>query len=116
MDVASQVHEIGVRCGSGGSSVRLIGAKRKNETRHGNGVYVLTYEAADEDTAEGLVRLVRCLELELRLLMSALGKYRPADLDGADLWSATDEAATAEAEEKGVGHQAPLFARGGDWL
>ncbi|HEX3958720.1 MAG TPA: glutamate synthase-related protein [Trebonia sp.] len=57
--------------------------------------------AADEDTAEGLVRLVRCLELELRLLTSALGKYRLADLDGADLWSATDEAATAEAEEDG---------------
>jgi methylamine---glutamate N-methyltransferase subunit C len=58
--------------------------------------------AADEDTAEGLVRLVQCLELELRLLMSALGKYCLADLDGADLWSATDEAATEEAEEDGL--------------
>ncbi|HLJ98297.1 MAG TPA: glutamate synthase-related protein, partial [Streptosporangiaceae bacterium] len=42
--------------------------------------------AVHEDPADGLVRLVRCLELELRLLMSALGKYRLSDLDGADLW------------------------------
>jgi methylamine---glutamate N-methyltransferase subunit C len=42
--------------------------------------------AVDEDAADGLVRLVRCLELELRLLLSALGKYRPPDLDAADLW------------------------------
>ena len=34
----------------------------------------------DEDPEEGLVRLVECLELELRLLISALGKYRLADL------------------------------------
>jgi hypothetical protein len=42
--------------------------------------------AVDEDGADGLVRLVRCLELELRLLLSALGKYRLLDLDAADLW------------------------------
>ncbi|GAA4252861.1 glutamate synthase-related protein [Dactylosporangium darangshiense] len=42
--------------------------------------------AADEDAAEGLVRLVRCLELELRLLMSALGKYAVPDLGAEDLW------------------------------
>jgi hypothetical protein len=51
MDVASQVHEVGMRCGSGGLSVRLVGATRKSETRHGNGVYVLTYKAEDDDTA-----------------------------------------------------------------
>ena len=42
--------------------------------------------AVDEDAADGLVRLVRCLELELRLLLSALGKYHLPDLDAADLW------------------------------
>jgi methylamine---glutamate N-methyltransferase subunit C len=42
--------------------------------------------AADEDGSDGLVRLVRCLELELRLLLSALGKYRLQDLDASDLW------------------------------
>jgi methylamine---glutamate N-methyltransferase subunit C len=42
--------------------------------------------AADEDATDGLVRLARCLELELRLLVSALGKYRLADLDPGDLW------------------------------
>jgi hypothetical protein len=42
--------------------------------------------AADEDAAHGLVRLVRCLELELRLLLSALGKYAVSDLDPEDLW------------------------------
>ncbi|MGI5237790.1 glutamate synthase-related protein [Dactylosporangium sp. CA-139066] len=42
--------------------------------------------AADEDAAGGLVRLVRCLELELRLLMSALGKYAVPDLGAEDLW------------------------------
>jgi hypothetical protein len=42
--------------------------------------------AVDEDGGEGLVRLVRCLELELRLLASALGKYDLADLTADDLW------------------------------
>lgn len=42
--------------------------------------------AASEDSADGLVRLVACLELELRLLVSALGKYALADLDAEDLW------------------------------
>jgi hypothetical protein len=42
--------------------------------------------AVDEHATEGLLRLVQCLELELRLLLSALGKYHLADLDTADLW------------------------------
>jgi methylamine---glutamate N-methyltransferase subunit C len=42
--------------------------------------------AVDEDPTDGLVRLVRCLELELRLLTSALGKYRVCELDREDLW------------------------------
>lgn len=43
--------------------------------------------AVDEDGEEGLVRLADALALELRLLVSAVGKYRVADLDPADLWS-----------------------------
>ncbi|MET7421151.1 glutamate synthase-related protein [Dactylosporangium sp. NPDC005555] len=42
--------------------------------------------AVDEDAADGLVRLVRCLELELRLLLSALGKYDIHELTEDDLW------------------------------
>jgi len=42
--------------------------------------------AASEDAADGLVRLVRCLELELRLLVSALGKYHVSELTTDDLW------------------------------
>jgi hypothetical protein len=45
--------------------------------------------AADEDPAEGLIRLVDCLALELRLLISAMGKYAPSDLDSEDVWSET---------------------------
>ncbi|MER7512861.1 glutamate synthase-related protein [Streptomyces lavendulae] len=43
--------------------------------------------AVDEDPESGLVRLVEALALEVRLLVSALGKYRPADLSPEDLWS-----------------------------
>ncbi|MFJ8233527.1 glutamate synthase-related protein [Streptomyces sp. NPDC094448] len=42
--------------------------------------------AVDEDPEQGLVRLVEALALELRLLLHALGQYRPADLTRADLW------------------------------
>jgi hypothetical protein len=42
--------------------------------------------AADEDPGHGLSRLLDCLALELRLLISALGKYTPAALDGDDIW------------------------------
>ncbi|MEU0124009.1 glutamate synthase-related protein [Streptomyces albidoflavus] len=42
--------------------------------------------AVDEDQDRGLERLVQALALELRLLISALGKYRPADLSAEDLW------------------------------
>jgi methylamine---glutamate N-methyltransferase subunit C len=42
--------------------------------------------AVDEDAEQGLCRLVECLELELRLLISALGKYAPDELDPEDLW------------------------------
>ncbi|GHI86643.1 glutamate synthase-related protein [Streptomyces xanthophaeus] len=43
--------------------------------------------AVDEDRQAGLVRLVEALALETRLLVSALGKYRAADLGPEDLWS-----------------------------
>jgi isopentenyl diphosphate isomerase/L-lactate dehydrogenase-like FMN-dependent dehydrogenase len=43
--------------------------------------------AVDEDAEEGLIRLTECLELELRMLISALGKYTPAELSAEDLWS-----------------------------
>ncbi|MEU5473673.1 glutamate synthase-related protein [Streptomyces lydicus] len=42
--------------------------------------------AADEDPDRGLIRLTACLELELRLLVSALGKYAAAELAPEDLW------------------------------
>jgi glutamate synthase domain-containing protein 2 len=41
--------------------------------------------AADEDPERGLDRLLECLELELRLLISAVGKYTPAALSGEDI-------------------------------
>jgi len=43
--------------------------------------------AVDEDPEAGLIRLVECLALELRMLISALGKYVPGDLSPEDLWS-----------------------------
>ncbi|QFZ21612.1 glutamate synthase-related protein [Saccharothrix syringae] len=43
--------------------------------------------AVDEDPRAGLVRLVECLALELRMLVSALGKYRVPALSPDDVWS-----------------------------
>lgn len=43
--------------------------------------------AVDEDPDSGLIRLVECLALEARLLISALGKYSPAALGTEDVWS-----------------------------
>jgi glutamate synthase domain-containing protein 2 len=43
--------------------------------------------AVDEDGDAGLLNLTRCLALELRLLISALGKYRPDALGPEDVWS-----------------------------
>lgn len=42
--------------------------------------------AADENPDTGLQNLLSCLDLELRLLISALGKYRIADLSAEDIW------------------------------
>ncbi|MFF8412952.1 glutamate synthase-related protein [Streptomyces omiyaensis] len=43
--------------------------------------------AAAEDPEAGLTRFAECLALELRMLISALGKYAPAALDRDDVWS-----------------------------
>ncbi|HET9380943.1 MAG TPA: glutamate synthase-related protein [Streptomyces sp.] len=58
--------------------------------------------AVDEDPDEGLVRLADALALELRLLISAVGKYRAADLDPADLWDPAPPAALHPAEPSGT--------------
>ena len=42
--------------------------------------------AVDEDPQAGLIRLAESLALEIRMLISALGKYTPAALDPEDLW------------------------------
>ncbi|MEV6559322.1 glutamate synthase-related protein [Nocardia sp. NPDC051756] len=42
--------------------------------------------AADENADRGLTNLLSAFELELRLLISALGKYRIADLAAEDIW------------------------------
>lgn len=48
--------------------------------------------AADEDADHGLTNLLAAFDLELRLLISALGKYRIADLATEDIWfPATNE-------------------------
>ncbi|MFI1973242.1 glutamate synthase-related protein [Streptomyces cinnamoneus] len=43
--------------------------------------------AVDENPDDGLDRLVSCLLLELRLLISALGKYAPGALGPEDVWA-----------------------------
>ncbi|MFF8991033.1 glutamate synthase-related protein [Streptomyces sp. NPDC014983] len=43
--------------------------------------------AVDEDAENGLVNLVECLALELRMLLSSLGKYEVSELSREDLWS-----------------------------
>jgi isopentenyl diphosphate isomerase/L-lactate dehydrogenase-like FMN-dependent dehydrogenase len=51
--------------------------------------------AADEDPQRGLVRLVEALALEAQLLISAVGKYAPADLTRDDLYVPGDTVAEA---------------------
>ncbi|HEX6347247.1 glutamate synthase-related protein [Umezawaea sp.] len=43
--------------------------------------------AVDEDPEVGLARLAECLALELRLLISSVGKYAPWALDRDDVWT-----------------------------
>ncbi|OIJ94407.1 glutamate synthase [Streptomyces sp. MUSC 14] len=42
--------------------------------------------AADEDPENGLVAFVECLALEMRLLISSLGKYQVGQLSSEDIW------------------------------
>lgn len=44
--------------------------------------------AVDADPQDGLVNVVECLALELRMLISALGKYHVSALCPEDVWSA----------------------------
>lgn len=44
--------------------------------------------AVDEDPEHGLERLVECLAMEMRMLISALGQYSPANLGPDDVWGA----------------------------
>lgn len=43
--------------------------------------------ASDEDPKAGLTNFVDCLALEMRLLISALGKYRVAEVGAEDVWT-----------------------------
>ncbi|MEV0451849.1 glutamate synthase-related protein [Streptomyces sp. NPDC050600] len=65
----------------GGRAVRAL-ALGANAVGLGRAALV----AVDEDPEHGLERLVEALALELRLLISALGKYTPAALAPDDLW------------------------------
>ncbi|WP_089102484.1 glutamate synthase-related protein [Streptomyces hyaluromycini] len=40
-----------------------------------------------EDPDQGLIRFTECLAMEMRMLISALGKYAPDALDQQDVWS-----------------------------
>jgi methylamine---glutamate N-methyltransferase subunit C len=59
--------------------------------------------AAAEDPQSGLANLVDALALELRLLLSALGKYSVSAVSRDDVWSATEPATavTQHSEAKG---------------
>jgi hypothetical protein len=46
--------------------------------------------AVDADPDQGLVNLVECLALELRMVTSAMGKYHVGELCAEDVWSPTD--------------------------
>lgn len=56
--------------------------------------------AVDEDPEQGLVRLAECLALEVRLLISALGKYTPWALGRDDLWPALTTRAVSALEQE----------------
>ncbi|MBT2363950.1 alpha-hydroxy-acid oxidizing protein [Streptomyces sp. ISL-10] len=43
--------------------------------------------ASDEDPEAGLTNFVECLALEMRLLISALGKYQVAEVSAEDIWA-----------------------------
>ncbi|MDH6136262.1 hypothetical protein P3T37_005682 [Kitasatospora sp. MAA4] len=43
--------------------------------------------AVAEDQQDGLIRFVECLSMEMRLIVSALGKYAPGEISPDDVWS-----------------------------
>lgn len=57
--------------------------------------------AVDENPETGLEKLVSCLTTELRMLISALGKYSPAALGLSDLWPAEPSPAMTELASAG---------------
>ncbi|MFI5620497.1 glutamate synthase-related protein [Streptomyces sp. NPDC051567] len=77
------------RIWEGGRAVRVLAL---GATAVGLGRAALL--AVDEDPREGLVRLVEALALETRLLVSAVGQYRAADLSPQDVWSPDAPAAS----------------------
>ncbi len=56
--------------------------------------------AVDENRESGLEKLVSCLTTELRMLISAVGKYSPGQLSAEDVWPA----ATQGVEYRAVSH------------
>jgi len=56
--------------------------------------------SADECGKTGLANLVHCLALELRMLVSALGKYAVTEIDRSDVWPLPSPAA-AEPDRRG---------------
>ena len=43
--------------------------------------------AVDAAAQDGLTRLLQCLDLEMHMVISALGKYRPEHLEPEDIWA-----------------------------
>jgi isopentenyl diphosphate isomerase/L-lactate dehydrogenase-like FMN-dependent dehydrogenase len=52
--------------------------------------------AVDEDPRDGLVRLVESIALEMRFLVSALGKYAIGEVGPEDLWDPSEPAVTCQ--------------------
>ena len=47
--------------------------------------------AVDADPDQGLVNLVECLAMELRMVTSAMGKYHVRELSDEDVWSGSEQ-------------------------
>jgi isopentenyl diphosphate isomerase/L-lactate dehydrogenase-like FMN-dependent dehydrogenase len=61
----------------------------------GIGIGRAAFLAVDEDPQLGLLNLLDCLEFEMRLLISALGKYEVSEVDREDLWDVSEAIAQA---------------------
>jgi isopentenyl diphosphate isomerase/L-lactate dehydrogenase-like FMN-dependent dehydrogenase len=62
--------------------------------------------AVDQDPDAGLLRLLQALSFEMRLLISALGKYAAADVDGEDLWPCPASTAPVSSPRRFTGRDA----------